>query len=581
MLLLLRSAACRTFRYILIHGILLAICTWTALPASAQVLPNVAVPSSGPITGLKQQGLYVTAPVTIDGQPVIRIAALASGGSQPIDTRVLLVENAMNQLLAMDPDRGTTIYDPRTFKMSIVREGSQYALEARDDRHPEGVAVVTVTSSDTNAFGLSDKDLAAQWQSQLQSALKAALIKREPQAIRNNILRVVRLLIALAIVTAALVILFLFLQRMMKRMKKRVEERQETLSREAVDTTSAHGESAQQQRRRVLALGMRAAGPEQRLRRYRAYTSGVIWLGIVLWAAAVTWALFLFPQTTPVAQFIVGATGRIIFVWLIAGLVDRLLELAIVRFADAYAHRGDTSEDRARHTLRAPTISSAVGGFKTVVILFVAVLVTLGQLNIPIASVVTIGGIAALAVGFAAQTLVKDVLNGLLVLIEDQYVVGDFVMIGDYNGIVENLSLRVVQLRDLRGYLVTIPHSSVTQVVNGSRNWARVDYRIAIDPGADLKKAIDTLRATLDTLAHDRQWRGSVLEPAEWIGVERVQNTGVVLRVSIRTAPLRQFDVRREINERVFIAYKDAGIALGVDPLGVPTPSPQGSPDPV
>ena len=213
--------------------------------------------------------------------------------------------------------------------------------------------------------------------------------------------------------------------------------------------------------------------------------------------------------------------------------------------------------------------------------MFIAILVTLGVLNIPIASVVTIGGIAALAIGFAAQTLVKDVLNGLLVLVEDQYVVGDYVMIGDYNGIVENLTLRVLQLRDSRGYLITIPHSAVAQVVNASRNWARIDYRIAVDPGTDLTKAIATLRDTLDDLSTDREWRGAILEPIEWVGVERIASNGIVLRASIRTAPLRQFDVRREINARMFKAYKDGGIALGVDPLGPPAPTPQGSPDPV
>ncbi len=539
------------------------------------------IPSSGPIAGLKREGLYVTAPVTVDGQPVIRIAGLAAGGSQPIDTRVLLVQNAINQLLAIDPQKNATFYQPKTFKVAVTREGSQYALEARDAQHPDGVAIVTVTSNDSYAFGLGDKTLAAEWQAQLQSALKTALIKRQPKAIRHNLVRVVRLAVALAIITLGLFILWAFLERVITRLKKRVEERQESLERETVDTAAHTGDSARDHRRRALALGIRAAAPEQQLHRYRAYASGIIWLGVVLWAAGITWALFLFPQTTPLAQFIVGATGRIVFVWLVAGLLDRILELAIVRFADVYAHRGNTSEDRARHTLRAPTISRTVGGFKTFIILFIAILVTLGQLNIPIASVVTIGGIAALAIGFAAQTLVKDVLNGLLVLMEDQYVVGDYVMIGDYNGIVENLTLRVLQLRDLRGYLITIPHSAVTQVVNASRNWARIDYRVAIDPDSDLSKAIATVRDTLDGLAKDRDWRNAILEPAEWIGVERVQNNGVVLRASIRTAPLRQFEVRREINARVFTAFKDAGIALGVDPLGPPTPAPQGSPDPV
>lgn len=581
MLLLLGSAARRTSRYFFIHSIFAAICTALVLPAQAQILPKVPIPSSGPISGLQQQGLYVTAPVTVDGQVVIRIAALANGASLPIDTRVLLVENAISQILAVDPDRDTTIYNPQTFQVVIDREGSQYALEARDDRHPAGVAIVTVTSSDANAFGLSERDLAEQWQTQLQTALKKALVIRQPQQIRRNLVRVVQLAIGIAIVTLALFVLWLFVKRTIVRLKKRVEERHETLEREKDPAAEHASESAHQQQRRTLALAIRLAAPEQRLRRFRAYDSGIRWLAVLIWATAITWSLFLFPNTTATGQFIVSAAGRIVFIWLFAGVIDRILEITIARMADAYSRRGATSEDRARHALRAPTIARAVGGFKTATIVFIAVLVTLGQLNIPIASVVTIGGVAALAIGFAAQTLVKDVLNGLLVLMEDQYVVGDYVMIGDYNGIVENLTLRVVQIRDMRGYVITIPHSAVAQVVNASRNWARVDYRIAIDPGADLKKAIATVRETLDTLSRDDAWRGAILQPVEWIGVERLVNNGVVLRASIRTAPLRQFELRRVINERVFEAFKDAGIALGVDPLAPPVPSPQGSPDPV
>ncbi len=581
MLLLLGSAARRTFRYFFIHIISLAICTTLVLPAQAQLLPKVPIPSSGPLTGVRQQGLYVTAPVTVDGQEVIRVAALANAASMPIDTRVLLVQNAISQILAVDPDRNTTIYDPKTFKVVITREGSQYALEARDDRHTTGVAIVTVTTNDANAFALSEHDLAEQWQTQLQTALKTALQKRQPQQIRQNIIRVVRIAIALGVITLALLFLWLYVQRQVARVKKQVEERHETLEREADHEAEHIGDSEHQQRRRTLALSVRIAAPEQRLHRLRVYSSSIVWLTSFVWACAITWALFLFPATTATGQFIVGAIGRIVFIWLVAGIIDRVLELLIVRFADVYGRRGTSSEDRARHTLRAPTISRALGGFKTATLLFIAVLATLGQLDIPIASVVTIGGIAALAVGFAAQTLVKDVLNGLLVLIEDQYVVGDYVMIGDYNGIVENLTLRVVQIRDMRGYVITIPHSAVTQVVNASRNWARIDYRVAIDPSADLKKAVDTMRETLERLSRDEVSNGGILKAAEWIGVDHLANNGVVLRALIRTAPLRQFDLRRIVNERIFEAFKSENIALGVDPLGPPVPPPQASPDPV
>jgi len=230
--------------------------------------------------------------------------------------------------------------------------------------------------------------------------------------------------------------------------------------------------------------------------------------------------------------------------------------------------------------LRAPTVSRAISGFKTFVVLFTATLATLGVLDVPIASVVTIGGIAALAIGFAAQSLVRDFLNGLLVLIEDHYAVGDYVMIDNYNGLVEHLTLRIVQVRDARGYLVTIPHSAVSQVVNASRNWSRVDFRIAVASSADIGKAVDIVRSAIDSLTSDPQWREQILETAEWIGVEALSKDGVVLRASVRTAPLRQFAVRREMNARVHRKLTDEGIELGIDRLAPAAPPVNASPDP-
>lgn len=553
------------------------------LSAAAQILPSVSIPSAAPVTGLREQGLYVTAPVVLDGAPLFRIAALAktTASGLPIDTRVLLVENALAQLLAVDPDRGVTVYDPKTLKVSVVRDGSQYALQATDAQHAAAVTIVTVTSNDARVYGLSEHDLAIQWEQALQPALVSSLQKREPANIRSNLYRVLRGAVALVAITLVLMLPLLWMRGRLRDLTRVVDERHESIQRDRNAAAGHPAEPTANQQRRTLALLMRAVGPEQRLRRLHLVRGFLVWTIVLLWAAAVTYALLLFPQTTAIGQFIVQAAGRIVFVWIVAGVVDRGLELTLMYVVDAYGRQGTTSEERARRVLRGPTITRAVGGFKTAVIFFIALLVSLSVLQIPIASVVTIGGIAALAIGFAAQSLVRDLLNGLLVLFEDQYVVGDYVMVGDYNGVVENLTLRIVQLRDMRGYVITIPHSAVSQVVNASRNWARLDYRIAVDPGADLKRALEVLRATLEEIGAEDDWRDAVLEPVEWLGVEEIRRDGIVLRSATRTAPLRQFELHRAVNERVLRAFEKAEIALGVDPLGVPTPAINASPNPL
>jgi small conductance mechanosensitive channel len=208
-------------------------------------------------------------------------------------------------------------------------------------------------------------------------------------------------------------------------------------------------------------------------------------------------------------------------------------------------------------------VANAVVAITSFIVYFIAILTTLSLTGISAGSVLTLGGLVALAVSLAAQNLVRDFLNGFLVLVEDQYVVGDYVMIGNRSGLVEHMSLRVVQLRDAAGNLVTIPHSLATEVVNCSRNWSRVDYRIAIDAEADSAHAVGILRDTVEALAADREWRGAISDPVEWVGIDAVSSAGIVLRASVKTAPLRQFEIRRELNARMIEALRTAGIALG------------------
>ena len=492
----------------------------------AQAIPSIPLATPGAVSGERQQGLYVTAPITVDGATVFRVASLAKpDNSMPLDTRVLLVRNALAQVLATNPDTSTTVYNPQSFQIHIDREGSEYSLVAKDEKHPAPLDIVTVTSNDAYLAGVPDFDLAQQWQASLQPALVAALERRQPANIESN-------MHAVGWISAILAVLTLI----------------------------------------ALLVWWRI--------RHRAVPASAIVLAIVvMWGVAITWALLLFPSTTSLGQHVVEGAIEVAVIAIVALFLDWLGTLIIAQLSQVYVARAPATQ-RGRHELRAPTVSRAVNGFKRGLIAFVAILVALGQLDIPIASVVTIGGVAALAVGFAAQSIVKDVLGGLLVLLEDQYVVGDYVLIGEYNGLVEHLTLRMLQVRDASGRLITIPHSSVTQVVNASRGWSRIDYRVAVGPGVDADKALGVLRATIENVQKEESWASAILIPIEWMGVETIGQSGSVLRASVRTAPLRQFELRRYINKCVLQAFAAEGIPLGIDPQNAFVPSPTQSADP-
>jgi small conductance mechanosensitive channel len=133
--------------------------------------------------------------------------------------------------------------------------------------------------------------------------------------------------------------------------------------------------------------------------------------------------------------------------------------------------------------------------------------------------------------------------------------------------LVERLNLRMVQLRDTSGNLITVPHSTVAMVINQSRNWSRVDYRVPVDPGANMTRAIDVVRAAIVELAAKERWRDTVLNPVEWIGVDSISRDYAVIRASTKIQPLRQFEFRREINAHVSEAFVREGIGFGA-PIG-------------
>lgn len=467
--------------------------------------------------GVRQDGLYMVAPIAVDGVPVLRVAVPLSDANAAVDVdaRAQAIETAIQQLFAVEGTGAAahTLYDPKTFRVEVRAERDEALLVASDARRSSDI--LTVTSVDAKYQRKTVAALAAQWQQALQTQLLAALQKRQPEEVRQNST-------ALAIVAAALAALTILISICLALLRGRM----------------------------------------------RALRSGLVLFLLLAWFVAITWALLLFAQTTSLGYQLLRHVLRIAFVWIVALLLLRAAEAVIARVATVYARAAAGAEDRTRRLLRVPTIVRTSTGFAAFVVVFVAVLSSIGQLGLSLGSVLTIGGVLALGVSLAAQNLVRDVLNGFLVIVEDQFVVGDFVTINGTSGVVEHMTLRIVQVRDSGGNLITIPHSTATGVTNSSRNWSRIDYTIPVAPETDPAAALDVLTKTIEGLAAERDWNASFVEPVEWCGVDSMWRDGVVLRVSIKTAPLQQFRLRREINARVLSAFAKEKIALGINPGG-------------
>jgi small-conductance mechanosensitive channel len=561
----------------LLTALICAVCLGSG---RAQSLPSLALPSMAPAAqlpgGVRQEGLYNTAPISVDGVPLFRIATPANVGPDQIsvEEREQSIDAAVAQLLAPKTTDGMvagTIYDPESLRIAIQTSGDQALLVATDAHQKTPLALLTVTMADAKYQKVPVAALAATWQAKLQSALTQALQKRQPAEVERNVTDLWHYGLVLLAATLFVFLLLSLIGRRVASLQGRIEKDAREMERAA--SGDPEHPSAPRQRLRFMGLLIRSADPQMRLRVLRA-VSGILWCGLaVAWFFAVLWALALFPQTTPVSHFLRRQVGWLAVVIVAAIVIVRIADIAIVRMARMYAEnaRPEEGEERSRLLLRVPTVARAISAAFTMVVVFAAVLAGMKSVGISTGSVLTFGGIAALGITFAAQNLLRDFLNGAFVIIEDQYVVGDYVIIDEWSGVVEHMTLRVVQVRDSSGNLITIPHGQVTQVVNCSRNWSRVNYRIPIDARSDVTKAIAVLRDSIVALSGEDTFGGWMLDPVELIGVDAVSASGIVLRASIKTAPLRQFELKRELNLRVVEGFRAAGIAFGVDPASATT----------
>ena len=223
---------------------------------------------------------------------------------------------------------------------------------------------------------------------------------------------------------------------------------------------------------------------------------------------------------------------------------------------------GDGEQFDPRLEARAASISGVVGGTAGVIIWVIALITVLGELGIDLGPLIAGAGIAGIALGFGAQSIVKDFLAGLFVLIEDQYGIGDSVDLGEASGTVQQISLRTTVLRAQDGTVWHVPNGEVMRVGNKSQIYsvAIVDVTVAYSSDIDHVKAV-ILRSATEMCQSD-EWRADVLEPPDLLGVEAFASIGVTVRTLVKTTPGKQWALQRALREGIKSALDEAGIEI-------------------
>jgi moderate conductance mechanosensitive channel len=211
---------------------------------------------------------------------------------------------------------------------------------------------------------------------------------------------------------------------------------------------------------------------------------------------------------------------------------------------------------------RLQTLRKAAKSTAQVIILVIAVLIGLSTMGINIGPALAAAGIIGLAVSLGAQTLIKDVIGGLTILLEDEYRVGDAVKIGSVSGDVEHITLRRTDVRDAEGRLFIVPNGDVRVVANETRDWARAMVELNFAYDADVKKAVDALDKALVKMAADSRVKPHLLDAPEIFGWNAFNNWAVVVRMRAKVKAGRQNDVARVMREYALDALREAGVPV-------------------
>ncbi|MFQ6116733.1 MAG: mechanosensitive ion channel family protein [Candidatus Bipolaricaulia bacterium] len=263
----------------------------------------------------------------------------------------------------------------------------------------------------------------------------------------------------------------------------------------------------------------------------------------------------------PIIRWLSGHGVRIVLTilgaWGLYWLVKRLLPSAVhTVVAKEMPEQPEEAEKRAQ------TLSKIFITTGLVVIIIVAVFTILSELGINIMTAVAGLGIAGIAIGFGAQSLVRDIIGGVIILLENQYRIGDVVRIADIAGLVEDIDLRKTVLRDLDGIVHIIPNGEIRVASNFTKLYSRVNMNVSVGYGEDLDHVIAVINRVGQELAEDPDWKGSILKAPQVLRVDAFEDSGIALKILGDTKPIRQWDVMGELRLRLKRAFDEEGIEI-------------------
>ncbi|MCU0455935.1 MAG: mechanosensitive ion channel family protein [Bacteroidales bacterium] len=252
---------------------------------------------------------------------------------------------------------------------------------------------------------------------------------------------------------------------------------------------------------------------------------------------------------------------KIIVIGVVAWLLNIILARIVIRTVRIAVVRDNDMSEEAE-LKRENTLIRIFNGALRIVIIVLAVMMILQEGGIEIGPMLAGAGIVGLAVGFGGQYLIRDIITGLFIILENQYRIGDVVDIDGTGGTVEDISLRLTRLRDLDGTIHHVPHGDIKRVANLSKNFSRINLDIGVSYSSDIEHVIDIINRTGKELAEDPDYKDFFITPPKFLRVNDFADSAIKVKILADTIPLKQWELTGELRKRLKIAFDREGIEI-------------------
>jgi small conductance mechanosensitive channel len=260
------------------------------------------------------------------------------------------------------------------------------------------------------------------------------------------------------------------------------------------------------------------------------------------------------------ADSVLRVIGIFLLAWFASVVINRLISRLHEKITKVMAAHADDAREALEK--RSATIGGVLRKTAVVLVWTIAIFMSLTELGYDIGPLIAGAGIAGVAIGFGAQALVRDIISGMFLLMENQVRIGDVAKINGTGGLVEEINLRTTVLRDLEGIVHVFPNGSITTLANLTRVYSCYVFDVGVAYKEDTDKVVEALREVDETLRADPEWQRVILDPLEIFGVDKFADSSVVIKARYRTRPLQQWNVGREMNRRIKKKFDELGIEI-------------------